>query len=305
MNKVVIKLSFPEDVKHLKGRLIGFDIETSSLDVMNCDLCVVQIFDPEAGVSHVLDVQNFTDVQVRQLMDTVALTRVCGQNLQFDLSVIFRKFGFIPKIAMDTYLLARMLQEKEQSLEDLASKYLPDMPKMVSLSTIHPYMSEKGFTGPVVHDLSVPEQLHYCGLDAYAPYMLTRVLKNKLNNKTSKVLKLELDLLTVIVKSRVNGLRVDYDKYKELVPRLEQEIVDAQILVDELAGRPLKANSSRDVVNCLFEELQLPIPPIKTPKGAISVNAEALAFLEGTPIVDAITNYKKVSAELSGSKKIT
>ena len=103
---------------------------------------------------------------------------------------------------------------------------------------------------------------------------------------------------------RVDGLKVDREKYFNNLPILENEIVVQNEILNRLAGRVVKPNSTKDVVTLLFEELGLPETPIKTSKGAQSVNAESLSFLEGNEVVDAITATKKASSEYSGSVKL-
>ena len=118
---------------------------------------------------------NLTHEKASQILKYVCKHQIVGHYLQFDLSILYRIYGALPRVARDTNILAKMRNEKEQSLEALATKYLGVGKSGDFMEVFKP---EKAEDGTLIYEIDLENQEHldYLTRDAVAPCDLEKHL---------------------------------------------------------------------------------------------------------------------------------
>ena len=118
---------------------------------------------------------------------------------------------------------------------------------------------------------------------------------------------IELPLTKVLARMEERGVVVNKRSLKEKSAEMSERIDALRENIYELAGETFNINSSQQLANVLFGNLNL--PPVKKTKTGYSTNAEVLEELRWRhPIVEAILNYRALtklkSTYLDGVEKL-
>ena len=119
---------------------------------------------------------------------------------------------------------------------------------------------------------------------------------------SKELLKLELDLLPVVEQMKTNGIKVDFKKLNKLSLDFEKEIEKLQKAIFKIAKKEFNLNSPSQLAEVLFSDMGISTVGVKkTPKGAISTNAEELKKLKSqSPIIALIIEYREIFKLKSG-----
>ena len=119
---------------------------------------------------------------------------------------------------------------------------------------------------------------------------------------SKELLKLELDLLPVVEQMKTNGIKVDFKKLNKLSLDFEKEIEKLQKAIFKIAKKEFNLNSPSQLSGVLFSDMGISDVGVKkTPKGAISTNAEELKKLKSqSPIIALIIEYREIFKLKSG-----
>ncbi len=124
-------------------------------------------------------------------------------------------------------------------------------------------------------------------------WKLQEVLTQKLKESGQYELyrTLELPLMSVLSAMEFTGLRVDPGWLESFKVLLEQEMEQLQKSIDTRAGYTVNINSTKQLGELLFEQMQ--IPPIKRTKTGYSTDEEVLEQIAQTyPIAREILDYR-------------
>ncbi len=106
---------------------------------------------------------------------------------------------------------------------------------------------------------------------------------------------IELPLSPVLAAMERRGILLDKEGLSEFGAKLKAEITEAEKTIYTLANKEFNINSTKQLSQLLFEELQLPAAGKKTRNG-YSTDAEALEkIIDAHPIVPTILHYRKLS----------
>ncbi len=119
---------------------------------------------------------------------------------------------------------------------------------------------------------------------------------------SKELLKLELNLLPVVEQMKTNGIKVDFKKLNKLSVDFEKEIEKLQKAIFKIAKKEFNLNSPSQLSEVLFSDMGISTVGVKkTPKGAISTNAEELKKLKSqSPIIALIIEYREIFKLKSG-----
>ena len=119
---------------------------------------------------------------------------------------------------------------------------------------------------------------------------------------SKELLKLELNLLPVVEQMKTNGIKVDFKKLNKLSVDFEKEIEKLQKAIFKIAKKEFNLNSPSQLAEVLFSDMGISTVGVKkTPKGAISTNAEELKKLKSqSPIIALIIEYREIFKLKSG-----
>ena len=162
------------------GTEVGFDIETTGVEI-DSKVCVISVYNPILNEVNVipLKVKGYRETQVGidHMVNVLKDLVVFGHFLQFDLSICRKELGFQPKVGGDSFLMARVLQWKENGLKDIAEKRYPDHKFNRFGSVVNEGVAlgddEVAEISPDSYEMT-KDFLTYCLFDAYLPYKIIR-----------------------------------------------------------------------------------------------------------------------------------
>jgi len=221
-----------------------------------------------------------------------------GHNLVFDLSAVAKYYGGQIPVGpyFDTLMasfLYNNLNRGKLGLDDCLQRELG-------------YSMEKGI-GHMVELYSFDEVAKYSYLDAKYTFLLWKVLAPKIvEADVETVMKLEMDVLSVLCDMKLTGAPIDVDELKVLHEKISGEIEAVKSDIYRIAGRVFNMNSNPEKQYLLFgpkeEGCRGLKPVLLTGKGQkkegdldysdYSVSAEALEpFREKDEFVTKLLEY--------------
>ena len=284
---------------------IAWDTETTGLDPLTARLVGIGCCWGKNSQDMAYIPLNHT--QGHQLSQTQVLTALAPileseiypkafQNTKFD-RLIFKHQGIVLKgVVFDTLLASYVLHpEQTHNLSDLCRRYLSDKPEVVALS-----YKELGLTKKqTLADLSIEQVADYCGLDAYATFLLLEPLQNQLKQfpDLEKLFwEIEQPLEAVLAEMEDRGIRIDQDYLQTLSQQLEEELHQIETTAYELAGEKFNLGSPKQLGDILFEKLGLNRKKSRKTKTGYSTDQATLEKLQGDhPIIDTISQYRTLA----------
>lgn len=199
--------------------ILGFDVESTSLDPKTSTLLTVQLATPDK--SYVFDARR---VDLTDLMHTLSHYRdiVVVQNGEFDLRFLYHNYGFwwtSPKY-FDTFIAhrlknvgaARTYAEKFVGLEELCAGYLD-----------YPVPKEVRESFQYVEDGLADAQIEYAAQDAAILIPLYQSMKDKIYARQPEtILNLEFNLLPVTASMKYAGIKPDPELWFEIADEKEK-----------------------------------------------------------------------------------
>ncbi len=279
-----------------KAQRFALDTETTSLDSMTADLVGLSFCcdDKEAWyvpVAHrVLEPQLEWET-VRDAVGPILADPTrgkTGQNLKYDLKVLFRHGVEIAGIDGDTLLADYLLSPDRRShkLDDLALVHLEH--RMISFG-------DTVAKGQTFADVPLEPARDYAAEDAHITWLLDQRLGPLLVEEGLDELyrTLELPLIPVLARMEVAGIAVDTDLLAELSDELTLEIATAERVCWDLAGEEFKIGSVKELREVLFDRLGLPV--VKKTKTGASTDESVLTELAlQHPLPRAILDYRSL-----------
>lgn len=281
--------NFDQVVNHLNSvqDILGFDTETNK----DGSIHFIQIYSP---VSNQTFIFYGDDSNIDKLTFKWSSWKVVGHNIQFDLANCLRQYGSYPKPVGDTFLLACSLQEEQKGLKPLCNQYF-------------------GF--PIVnweelfmdYDYTMDDdKWHYVANDPYYTYLLLEHYRQVGAYRFVKRVH-EIDIKSMIhyMESSVTGLQIDQTKFAEYLEQYTNQVNELQEKLNLYAGWEVRTTSTKDLKKLLFEQMELPTPPITTDKGEVSVSKEALTYVpDKDGIITLITQIKESRSVLTAMKNL-
>jgi DNA polymerase-1 len=266
------------------AELVAFDTETDSLDPMSARLVGLS-FAVEPGRAAYIPVGHDypgvpTQLPMAEVLETLRPIledpgkRKVGQHGKYDLHVL-RRHG----IAVQGYLDDTMLESfvlnaggQRHDMDSLAARYL-------GYSTIrYEDVAGKGARQISFSQVGLAEATAYAAEDADITLRLHGELSKRLQAEPGlqKVYReIEMPLVPVLERMEANGVSIDMDELRRQSALLAQRMHELQLRANEMIGRPVNLDSTKQLGALLIEELKLPAM-VKTPGGAPSTNEEAL-----------------------------
>ncbi len=179
--------------------------------------------------------------------------KIIGQNLKFDLSLIYNLFG-ISRVTpeADTMIMGWLIDSDSKfNLEFMAKKYLGY--EMISYSDL----VKKGQN---FSSVNIQNALHYSSEDAVVTLKLYHKLKNRLEKmeKVERVAEeLEFPFINVLISMERYGIKVDIDFLKELEKDLSIKLSGLTKDIESLTETKFNINSTKQLGEVLFNKLRL------------------------------------------------
>jgi DNA polymerase-1 len=215
------------------------------------------------------------------------------QNTKFDRTVFLQQGINLAGVVFDTMLASYVIHpEASHKLSDLCDRYLTGIRSLNYEALGIP-------KGKHIGDLAIERVASYCGMDAYATFMLVQKLKAQLE-KTPELYKLlidiELPLEAVLTAMEVRGVRIDVDYLKALSQQLEKDLAAIEQQAYQEAGEKFNLGSPKQLSELLFDKLQLNRKKSRKIKTGYSTDRATLEKFQGDhPVIDKILEHRTLS----------
>jgi len=292
---------FAELLKEIeKQKVFTFDLETTSLNPREAQIVGIAIaLNADKGfyipVGHRDEKNQLSTEKVMSKLKPIfedARFKKIGQNLKYDMSVLFNQGVSVKGIFADTMVAAYVLEPSgRHGLDFLASKYLDY--KMLSFEEV----CGKGKDQIGFDELSVETATRYAAEDAWATQRLWNLLEADLK-KDADLLKvfqeIDLPLVEILTAMENEGIEVNSEFLEQLSKDFQKELTAIENKISKYTKEPINLNSPKQLSQLLFEELKLPTQG-KTKTG-FSTDAsvlEALSSLHEVPRL--LMEYREIS----------
>lgn len=277
-------------IKHLlsvKDEVFGFDTEIKK----DGTLQFIQIYSPVSKQSFIFSVD---EVDLTQLISVLDQFNVVGHNLQFDLSICLKQFGKYPNPVADTFLLSCSLQEEQKGLKPLCNQYFG-----------YPLAKWEDLFGD--YDYTMTEaKWQYVANDPYYTWLLLDYYKQTGAFRfVKKAHEMDIKAMVHYMESSLLGVLIDQTTFNEYLSQYTSQVNELQDKLNLYAGWEVRTTSTKDLKKLLFEQMELPTPPITTDKGEVSVSKEALSYLpDKDGIITLIGQIKESRSVLSSMNNL-
>ncbi|MBA1420035.1 MAG: DNA polymerase I [Epsilonproteobacteria bacterium] len=286
-----------------KDAIVAFDTETTGLDtkvakMVGFSFCISREKAYYVPVGHsYLGVEE--QVSLPDALSAVAklLTfNVVGQNLKFDLSLLYNQYDFEPIIPFaDTMIMAWLSNPGSKiGLDTLAKQYFKYEMKPFK------EMVKKGEDFSAV---AIPDATFYAAEDAWMTFLLYGAIKKKMElSSLTHLLKeakdVEYPFMTVLMRMERLGIKIDPSKLQALQKTLTDDLAALTQEIYVLAGSEFNIKSTQQLGVILFQTLGL--KGGKKTKTGYSTNEAVLTSLkEEHEIIPKILEYREYQKILS------
>lgn len=216
------------------------------------------------------------------------------QNAKFDRLIFLHQGIKLQGVVLDTMLASYVLHpELTHGLQDLCDRYLTS--GITSLS-----YKELGIAkGKTIADLDIPSIANYCGLDAYATYLLVAPLQAELAQLPELkdlLLQVEQPLEPILAQMETTGIRINTDYLKQFSQQLEIDLAKLEEKAHQEAGGSFNLSSPKQLAEILFETLGLDRKKSRKTKTGYSTDHATLEKLQGDhPLIDTILENRTLA----------
>ncbi len=286
-----------------KETLVAFDTETTGLDTKSARMvgfsfCTSVQKAYYVPVSHsYLGVEaQVSESDAKAAIEKLMGMQVIGQNLKFDLSLLYNRFG-IPEVSpfADTMIMAWLSDPGSKvGLDALAQKFFKYEMKS---------FKETVKKGEDFSSVSIPEATFYAAEDAWMTFLLYGAIKKKMElGSLAHLLKeakeVEYPFINVLIRMEQLGIKVDQTHLVALQKELSDELASLTEEIYALAGTEFNIRSTQQLGVVLFQQLGL--KGGKKTKTGYSTNEAVLKSLKGEhPIIEKILVYREYQKMLS------
>jgi DNA polymerase-1 len=290
-----------------RAPILSLDTETTSTDPMRAELVGISFAIAECEgyylpICH-RDCPNLDLGAIKNRLGGLLADRripKAGHNIKYDLTVLARAGLPISAPAFDTMIAEWLCNPASRSLglKDLGFVRLG-----VEMTPIETLIG-KGAKQITMDRVPAAEAACYAAADADVTLRLVAPLRKELEdrNQTKLFEEMEMPLIPVLAAMEQEGVTLDLPYLSKLGADFQAELRKIETEVHALVGRPFNLNSTQQLADALFGQLQLQPPDKsrKTAAGKYSTAADVLDSLAGRhPVVELIRRHRELSKLLS------
>lgn len=282
-----------------EGKWLSFDLETTSLDPMSCDIVgfsfatkknqaiYIPILYKEKEANLFDDHLNLVLNILRPVFENSKIPKT-GQNIKFD-ALILRNHGLkVFGLKFDTLLAAHLINPESRSLklDNLSFEHLNY--RMLPIEDL----IGKGRNQISMSEVELEKISFYASEDADIALQLTHIFDKKLKKQNLDKFfnEIEMPLLPVLLELEYNGMYVDSKMLSIMSDNLGNNIENLISNITKEAGTEFNINSTQQLANILFDIIGL--PEIKKRSTA----EEVLTRLKNEhPLPSLILEYRKLN----------
>ncbi len=279
--------------------IVAFDTETTGLDIKE-DRLVGFSFAMDNHIAYYVPIaHNYLGVTEQINIDDaieaikkIFKAKVVGQNLKFDLSILYYRYG-VDRITpyADTMIMAWLLNPNSKIALDILAKKFFDY-EMKSFKSL----VKKGENFSSV-DIDLAS--FYASEDALVTYRLyfklNGILDKSLKDEAKRV---EYPFINILIDMEQIGIKIDQDRLNSLKNLLTAKIKELTEEIYALSGGEFNIKSTQQLGEILFNRLGL--KSIKKTKTGYSTNEKVLnQLIEEHEIIPKILEYRATQKLLS------
>jgi DNA polymerase-1 len=283
--------------------LVAFDIETTGLDTKR-DKLVGFSFALDSNRAYYVPIahsylgvtQQVALADAIEAIQRILQARVIGQNLKFDLSLLYYQHQIAPITPYaDTMIMAWLLNPGSKvGLDALAQRFFKY--EMRSFKS----MVKKGES---FANVDIESATFYASEDAWMSYLLYEALDEALDLASLSHLKeeassLEYPFINVLIAMEQQGIGVDQDRLIQLKEQLSNGLASLTQEIYRLSGSEFNIKSTQQLGVILFETLGLK-GGRRTKRGFSTNEAVLQSLKEEHEIIPKILEYRSLQKILS------
>ena len=270
-----------------KAKVFALDTETDSVNTVSANLIGISISIAENEGCYIPIGHSYDECPDQLKMEHVIKTlgpaieqnqkKIVGQNLKFDIPILFRHGINITEFCADTMLMSYVLNSTatRHGMDRLADYYLN--------YTTTKYTDVTGTASKQISfsEVELDVATDYASEDADITLRLYNVLAPMLKSKPTqeKLLHdIEYPLVHVLARVEQNGAKIDKNKLSKHSKELSKKIDKLSSQAFKIAGEEFNLDSPKQLLEILYEKQGLPVLK-KTPKGQPSTNEDTLQRL--------------------------
>ncbi len=217
-----------------------------------------------------------------------------GQNLKYDMMVLFSHGVRLRGIVSDTMIASHLLNPtgRSHSLESLSKRYLDYSPLPIE------QLTGTGDERRGMEQVPLPDIVRYACEDADLAYRLHDVLTPRLRESgvDEVFTQVELPLIEVLARMEWCGIMIDSGYMQELSGELALTLQELEKKIYSKAGTEFNINSPRQLSEILFQRLELPPPRGKKRTTGYSTDRKVLEDLSSEHrIADYLLQWRETS----------
>lgn len=207
-----------------------------------------------------------------------------AHNWSFDYKMLVRA-GFPPPAVGGDTMVAAYLVNPERGGGPLRLKELAVQRLGIQMTEISELIGDGGDMITMA-SVSVEDTGQYACQDADVTLQLHDDLQKAMEQAGVEALyrDVEIPLIPVLAEMELEGVRIDRDYFRGLSKEAERRLGELTTEIYEIAGRPFKINSPKQVGELLFDELGLPT----SKKGKSGAYSTDVTVLEGLRLLHAL-----------------
>jgi DNA polymerase-1 len=279
---------------------MSVDLETTGLDEMNVDIVDFSMSFKKGeaycipvghrGLSAIIQLP-VSDVirQLKPLLEDIKIAKI-AQNGKFDITILAEHGMDLRNFTFDTMIAAYLLGEKSLGLKALSFNKLGVEMRLIT------ELIGTGSKQKSMADVDIEEAADYACADADMTFRLKEILAEELKSQGLWELfsNIEMPLVPVLVDMERTGVALDTELLQSMSNSMGAEMLKLEKDIYNSLGHQFNINSSQQLSQVLFEELQLPKP--RKTKSGYSTDASVLEELKGAhPMIEMILQYRQLS----------
>ncbi|SFV90193.1 DNA polymerase I [hydrothermal vent metagenome] len=282
---------------------VAFDTETTGLDTKTAEMVGFSFCLDEKRAYYVPVGHSYLGVgeqvgidDAKAALKKLMICRVIGQNLKFDLGLLYNRFVLSEVVPFaDTMIMAWLSDPGSKvGLDALVKKYFNYEMKAFK------EMVKKGENFSAV---SIEEATFYAAEDAWMTFILYQAIKKRmelgsLTHLLKEARSVEYPFINVLIHMESLGIKVDQERLTALKGELSEALHTLTEEIYVLAGTEFNIRSTQQLGVVLFQQLGL--KGAKKTKTGYSTNEAVLNTLKGEhPIIEKILSYREYQKMLS------